>query len=93
MIPDINHPLGKLIRSPIHNFVESLIDNVFRDKVSSPAIGSMVYCDLITAEHSGIYIGKGKIVHLDGEGIIEAVSPDLFLERLDGLNTAISIYV
>lgn len=93
MITDFNNPLHKLFRSPVHNFVESLIDNVFRDKVSSPAVGSMVYCDLIMAEHSGIYVGKGNIVHLDGDGIIEAVSPTLFLERLDGLNTAISIYV
>ena len=53
----------------------------------------MVYCDLLSAEHSGIYVGKGKIVHLDGNGIIESISPAIFLERLDGLNTAISIYV
>ena len=79
--------------SPFLNFVESFVDNVIRDKVSSPAVGSMVYCDLLTAEHSGIYVGKGKIVHLDGDGYIEIISPEHFLERLDGLNTAISVYV
>lgn len=77
----------------VGNFVESLVDNVFRDKVSSPAVGSMVYCDLLLAEHSGIYIGDGKIVQLDGGGLIEVVNHEVFMDRLDGLNTAISIYV
>lgn len=92
MSQEIHFPLGRIMLSPLQNFVESFIDNVIRDKISSPAIGSMVYCDLLSAEHSGIYIGRGKIVHLDGGGVVEAVPPALFLERLDGLNTAISIY-
>ncbi|MCT8088795.1 lecithin retinol acyltransferase family protein [Acinetobacter sp. C_4_1] len=72
----------------------SFIDNVFRDKVK-PKIGSVVYCGLLLnqVEHSGIYIGYNKIAHLDGSGKIEAVSPEVFLERLNGLNWAISIYV
>ena len=72
--------------------IMSIIDNVFRDKVV-PIPGSILYCDLWTVEHSGVYIGNNKIVHLDGSGEIECVSPDEFLNRLDGLNTAISIYV
>lgn len=85
---------GSLFKSPLDNFIESFVDNVIRDKVS-PCIGSLVYCDLVMgrAEHSGIYIGKDKIVHLNGDGIIEVVYPDEFLNRLDGWNTAISIYV
>ena len=77
------------------NLVESFIDNVIRDTVSEPEIGSIVYCDLAggNAEHSGIYIGNNKIVHLDGDGTIEAVSPKKFMNRLGGFNTAISIYV
>jgi hypothetical protein len=71
----------------------SFIDNVLRDRVDEPAIGSLVYCDLLMAEHSGIYIGDGQIVHLDGDGTICMVSHQEFLDRLDGLNTAISIYV
>ena len=73
--------------------LKSFIDNVIRDTVV-PVKGSVVYCSLFEyAEHSGIYIGKNKIVHLDGSGIIEVVSPKEFIERLGGFNTAISIYV
>jgi len=76
------------------NFAESFIDNVFKKNVT-PEIGSIVYCELVfgIAEHSGVYIGNNKIVQLNGQGEIEAVSPEMFLERLDGFNTAISIYV
>lgn len=72
----------------------SFIDNVIRDRVY-PVKGSIVYCDLAfgTGEHSGIYIGNNKIVHLDGSGDIETVSPRRFLNRLKGFNSAISIYV
>jgi len=76
------------------NFVESFVDNVCREKVR-PSIGSVVYCDLVfgRAEHSGIYVGDDKIVHLDGSGIIEIVSMKKFLNRLNGFNSAISLYV
>jgi hypothetical protein len=77
----------------VNGVAESFIDNVLRDKVSEPAIGSMVYCDFFHAEHTGIYIGNGKIVHLDGNGKVKSVGHDSFLDRMDGLNTAISIYV
>jgi hypothetical protein len=73
--------------------LKSFVDNVIRDKVSSPAIGSVLHCDLLNVEHSGIYVGNGLIVHLDGSGVIEYVKPKEFLERLGGFNTAISIYV
>ncbi|STQ90839.1 lecithin retinol acyltransferase family protein [Iodobacter fluviatilis] len=76
------------------NLVESFVDNVIRDTVY-PIKGSIVYCDLAfgNAEHSGIYVGNNKIVHLDGSGDIEIVSPKIFLDRLGGFNSAISIYV
>lgn len=73
--------------------LKKFIDNCIRDTVT-PVQGSVVCCDLaLVFEHSGIYIGNNKIVHLDGSGIIESVSPRQFMERLDGLNFAISIYV
>lgn len=77
------------------SLLESFIDNVFRDKVSEPQVGSLVYCDIVTgyAEHSGIYVGKRRIVHLNGDGLIESVSPQEFIGRLGGFNTAMSIYV
>lgn len=77
------------------NLLESFVDNVFRDTVPEPAIGCVLYCDLAfgLAAHSGIYIGDNTIVHLNGDGIVKPTSPDEFLDRLDGLNNAISIYV
>lgn len=81
-------------RKLIGNLCESFVDNVFRDKVS-PIKGSVVYCELVFgyAEHSGIYIGDGEIVHLDGDGRIEIVTPEYFKGRLNGYNTAMNIYV
>lgn len=73
---------------------ESFVDNVVRDKVT-PALGSVVYCGLLNnlVEHSGIYVGNNRIVHLDGSGRIEAIDPEGFLGRLGGLNMAMTIYV
>lgn len=82
-----------LITGIVGNFAESFIDNVLREKVSQPAIGGVVYCDLAFAvEHSGIYIGGGNIIHLDGSGRVEKVSAHEFIRRLGGWNNAISIY-
>ena len=45
-----------------------------------PILGSIVYCNLLlTTEHSGIYIGNNKIVHLNRHGSIEIVSPQEFI--------------
>lgn len=74
------------------NVTESLVDNFLR-KTVSPVPGSVVYCDLLAVEHSGIYVGGGQIIHLDGSGHIEIVDADAFINRLGGFNTAISIYV
>lgn len=81
-------------RDPLSNFAGSFISNVLMDRVE-PIPGSIVYCDLGfgIAEHSGVYVGRNRIVHLDGSGRIEKVSPAQFLNRLEGTNSAISIYV
>ncbi|GHS94371.1 hypothetical protein AGMMS50276_06870 [Synergistales bacterium] len=79
-----NIPMG--IRS-------SLIDNVLKNKVT-PVEGSIVCCDLgVALEHSGVYIGSGKIAHRDGDGYLAIVTPREFIDRLNGWNNAISIYV
>ncbi len=90
MLPFLGAVFGKVA----DNLAESFVDNIIRDKVA-PAIGSILYCELVfgTAEHSGIYIGENKIVHLDGSGRVGKVSPIKFMDRLGGLNSAISIYV
>ena len=65
--------------------------NIFRGK--EPKKGCIVYCDLaVVVEHSGIYVGGGKIVHLVGDGEIEIVTPKEFIARLGGLNPADKIY-
>lgn len=75
------------------NATTSVVDNCLREK-TRPVMGSVVFCDLaLIAEHSGIYVGKGKIAHLDGSGNIEIVTARQFLKRLGGLNPALSIYV
>lgn len=78
----------------VFNLGLSLIDNKVLDNVK-PQIGSVLTCELIfgVADHSGIYIGNNKIVHLDGDGQVKIITPKQFLKRLGGFNTAISIYV
>lgn len=58
-----------------------------------PAIGSVLYCNLAVAlEHTGIYVGDGKIVHLSGNGMIESVTFEEFVKRLEGSNPSVSIF-
>ncbi len=80
---------------PLVNLAESFIDNTIRDKVKSPRVGSVVYCDLTAGygDHSGVYVGRNRIIHLNGDGKVESVSPKQFIDRLGGFNTAMSIYV
>lgn len=90
----IGRVVGSVLPNPVGNLSKSFVDNVIRDNVQ-PVKGSVVYCDLALgyAEHSGIYVGDDSIAHLDGSGRIEIVSPTAFLNRLNGWNSAISIYV
>ncbi|MBA1245821.1 hypothetical protein [Pseudomonas japonica] len=79
----------QLFAMPLLNVIEGIVD-ACRDSVK-PRIGSVVYCDLAFGymEHSGIYVGDNRIVHLTGDGIIEFTTPKGFL---DG-GTGVSIYV
>jgi len=78
------------------NIIEHVADNYFFDTVN-PTIGSVLYVDFIAAaslmQHSGIYIGDGKIVHLNGNGVVEEVSPSDFISGFGGLKCGSSIYV
>ena len=76
------------------NFIESFVDNVCRDKVSAKP-GSVLYFEMAfgAAEHSGIYVGKGQVVELSGEGVIQKVPVSEFLSVPSIVDTAISIYV
>ena len=57
-----------------------------------PKVGSIVYCGLAAnqLEHSGIYIGDNRIVHLNRHGYIEIISPQQFIS---GITTGNEIYV
>jgi len=71
----------------------TVLETIFRNGVK-PVLGSIVCCDLAGAwEHSGVYVGRNKIIHRDGDGYLASVSPEEFLARLDGLNPAVSIHV
>lgn len=71
---------------------ENFTKNHLMDKVLRPRKGSVVYCGLLFGQegHSGIYVGKGKIVSLSGDGEIVKETPDEFL---DGVTTGDTIYV
>ena len=74
------------------NAAKSFIDNVIRDKVDEPRKGSVLHCELfpLVGNHSGIYIGDGRIVQLSKSGEILCVTPGHFK---GGITSAISIYV
>ncbi len=81
---DINN-FAKLLPSYVQG--EEMIDNYLRRK-TKPVIGSIVYCNLgvstATVEHTGIYIGNGKIVELQGKatgGKIAVVNRKQFLKN------------
>ncbi|MEZ8796719.1 hypothetical protein OAA_01955 [Vibrio cyclitrophicus 1F175] len=74
----------------IGSLSKSLIQNLFW-KTDGPVRGSIVYCDLAFgyAEHSGVYVGNGRIIHRNGKGLIEAASIRQFLAD----TSAITIYI
>lgn len=75
------------------NIIEHVVDNYIFDTVQ-PIKGSVVYCDFVIAasliQHSGIYVGDGRIVHLNGKGEVELVTPKEFVGNF---KCGTSIYV
>lgn len=62
------------------------------DKVT-PLRGCVLSCHLgLLVDHSGVYIGDDRIVHMDGDKGIEVVSPCEFVGRLNGVNPAFAIW-
>jgi uncharacterized protein with von Willebrand factor type A (vWA) domain len=63
-------PIAKAIGLKAYKY---FINSTFRDKVT-PVPGSVLYCDLrVGVEHSGIYVGEGKISNIVVDGVIESV--------------------
>ena len=56
-----------------------------------PDFGTIVYCDLGPAEHSGVYTRNGKIAQLNGHGKIELVSPRQFTDSMSTVNKKIMV--
>ena len=84
--------LRLLLEKKTKEWIEKTFDAFFIHS-QEPAIGSVLYCNLALAlEHTGIYVGDGKIVHLNGNGIIESVSFEEFIKRLEGSNPSVSIF-
>ena len=83
---------GSLIEKKLIEWTIKTCDALFIHSMR-PAIGSVVYCNLgVIVEHSGIYVGRNKIVHLNGDGRIEKVSAKKFCERFSGLNPSFSVF-
>ena len=73
-------------------WIEKTVD-AFLIHSQVPVIGSVLYCNLALAfEHTGIYVGDGYVVHLNGDGVIEKVTFREFVARLEGSNPSVSIF-
>lgn len=84
--------LKMILEKKSKEWIEKTVD-AFLIHSQVPEIGSVLYCNLVLAlEHTGIYVGDGKVVHLKGNGIIEIVSFREFIKRLEGRNFSYSIF-
>lgn len=78
------NPFASLIPTGIKT-IKYFLDSTIRDKVT-PVEGSVLYCDLwVAVEHSGIYVGEGKISNIEVEGMAEGAvrrcSPTSFTSK------------
>lgn len=88
---DLNNIASTVV--PGYSAVESVVDNYIRD-TTRPVPGSILFCSLYGAEHSGIHVGDGEIIELRGKlssdsGRICRTDEDGFIQ---GTN-ALTIYV
>ena len=84
--------IQEAISSKVTDWAAKTVD-AFLIHSQVPKIGSVLYCNLALAfEHTGIYVGGGKVVHLNGDGVVEKVSLKKFMNRLDGVNPSYSIF-
>ncbi|CRF41337.1 lecithin retinol acyltransferase family protein [Helicobacter ailurogastricus] len=75
------------------DFVSSAVNHIVRDSVDMPVEGSVVKHYLLGAEHTGIYVGNGEIVHWTSDSLVEKCpSPEEFKSG-DSAALALSVYV
>ena len=54
-------------------------------KLSEVPLGALVVCEIFHLfEHTGIYIGEGQIVELQGTGLVRSVSIPRFMDNRSG---------
>ncbi len=54
-------------------------------KLSQVPVGALVVCEIFHLfEHTGIYIGEGQIVELQGTGLVRSVSVKRFMDNRSG---------
>ncbi|WP_348728300.1 lecithin retinol acyltransferase family protein [Rheinheimera texasensis] len=54
-------------------------------KLSEVPLGALVVCEIFHLfEHTGIYIGEGQIVELQGTGLVRSVSVARFMDNRSG---------
>ena len=78
----------------LFDMADSFIRNVFCDTVK-PKVGSVVKTRLVGGffDHTGIYIGKDKIVELSGNGDIRIVSHKKFIDGDNGSLARVGVYM
>lgn len=78
------NPWASLLLPVLRNAGEAVVDAI-RDRVQ-PVPGSVVYTDYFIGyiEHSGIYIGDGRIANLTGAGDVTLVSAQEFMRGTTG---------
>jgi len=89
--------IGSAVRWSLRSLVvhtKNVIRTKLKKKTSQISVGSIIFCNLgVWGEHTGVYIGDGKIVHLDGSGEILQTTPYDFVRRLGGWNPSRHIFV
>lgn len=79
-LPVITFLSGAVIGYIFKHSKSSSINHYVKNAVS-PEIGSIFYCKIYNVEHTGIYIGNGKIVELLGTGQVIETDYDRFTQR------------
>lgn len=74
--------------TPLGSLVESVVDNLGREGATPPP-GAIVHCSLWGAEHSGVHVGGGHIVNLEGTGLVRRVDRAKFVRHTN----ALTVYV
>lgn len=77
----------------IRSLGSAFSDQIF-NKEQKLVPGCIVACDLVGGfiDHTGIYIGRNRVIERNGDGSIKSVSIDAFMNS-SGLRTGVNLYV